>query len=187
VLQAAGDALLAVTAKLDTYAGRSRFTTWAVKFVLLATSMRLRRHAWRGRPVSSTTLRGHALTDTTTTSAQRHVEQLELLEDLRRAVGAALTNASARSSSAQPSRDPHRCPGRAPGLASQRDAAFTVMDEYAELLGGRRRRPRPFPDVAHPRAQTAPRARGPRGPRHRGRSTRLSGRSRLDHPRILPA
>src|SRR5689334_9415504 len=34
-MQAADDALLAILAKLDTFRGESRFTTWAYKFVLL--------------------------------------------------------------------------------------------------------------------------------------------------------
>ncbi|RAG31767.1 sigma-70 family RNA polymerase sigma factor, partial [Burkholderia multivorans] len=33
--QAADDALVAILAKLDTFRGESRFTTWAYKFVLL--------------------------------------------------------------------------------------------------------------------------------------------------------
>ncbi len=90
-LQAADDALVAVIAKLDTFAGRSRFTAWAIKFVLLETSVRLRRHAWRGRPVELDDDAWSRLADTTATSGQRQVEQLELLEDLQRAIGAALT------------------------------------------------------------------------------------------------
>jgi RNA polymerase sigma-70 factor (ECF subfamily) len=50
-LQAADDALLAVLAKLDDYRGASRFTTWAYKFALLETSVRLRRRAWQEREV----------------------------------------------------------------------------------------------------------------------------------------
>ena len=50
-LQAADDALVAVLAKLDTYRGASRFTTWAYKFALLEAGVRLRRRAWQGREV----------------------------------------------------------------------------------------------------------------------------------------
>jgi RNA polymerase sigma-70 factor (ECF subfamily) len=49
--QAAGDALVAILGKLDDYAGRSRFTTWAYKFVLLEVSRKAARHMWRGQPV----------------------------------------------------------------------------------------------------------------------------------------
>ena len=47
--QAADDAVVAVTAKLDGYRGASRFTTWAYAFAVLEVSVKLRRHAWRGR------------------------------------------------------------------------------------------------------------------------------------------
>jgi RNA polymerase sigma-70 factor (ECF subfamily) len=50
-LQAADDALVALLAKLDDYRGASRFTTWAYKFALLETSVRLRRRAWQEREV----------------------------------------------------------------------------------------------------------------------------------------
>ena len=43
--------LMAVLAKLDTYRGAARFTTWACKFAIFETSSRLRRHAWRQRKV----------------------------------------------------------------------------------------------------------------------------------------
>jgi RNA polymerase sigma-70 factor (ECF subfamily) len=45
--QAAGDALLAITNKLDQFRGESRFTTWAYKFVILEVSTKLGRHFWR--------------------------------------------------------------------------------------------------------------------------------------------
>jgi RNA polymerase sigma-70 factor, ECF subfamily len=47
--QAADDALVAVLAKLDTFRGDSRFTTWAYKFALLEAGVKLRRRAWEGR------------------------------------------------------------------------------------------------------------------------------------------
>jgi RNA polymerase sigma-70 factor (ECF subfamily) len=50
-VQAANDALMAVLAKLDTFRGAARFTTWACKFAIFETSSRLRRHAWRQRKV----------------------------------------------------------------------------------------------------------------------------------------
>lgn len=49
--QAADDALMAVTRKLDSYRGASRFTTWAYKFAVFEMSVKLRRHAWRGRTI----------------------------------------------------------------------------------------------------------------------------------------
>ena len=49
--QSAHDALVAVLAKLDTYRGLSRFSTWAYKFALLEAAVALRRRAWQGREV----------------------------------------------------------------------------------------------------------------------------------------
>ena len=50
--QAADDALTAILAKLDTFRGASRFTTWAYKFVLLEAGVKARRRAWQGREVA---------------------------------------------------------------------------------------------------------------------------------------
>ena len=50
--QAADDALLAILAKLHTYRGQSRFTTWAYKFALLEAAVKARRRAWQGREVA---------------------------------------------------------------------------------------------------------------------------------------
>ena len=49
--QAAHDALVAILAKLHTYRGQSRFTTWAYKFALLEAGVKARRRAWHGREV----------------------------------------------------------------------------------------------------------------------------------------
>jgi RNA polymerase sigma-70 factor, ECF subfamily len=49
VTQAAGDALVAVLAKLDHFRGESRFTTWAYKFALYEAAAKTRRRAWQGR------------------------------------------------------------------------------------------------------------------------------------------
>lgn len=51
--QAANDALLGVLARLDQFRGEARFTTWAAKFAIFELSSRLRRHAWRQRPLTS--------------------------------------------------------------------------------------------------------------------------------------
>jgi RNA polymerase sigma-70 factor, ECF subfamily len=90
-LQAANDALLAVTAKLDQFAGRSRFTSWAIKFAIFEVSTRLRRHAWRGRRVHLDELAWSRLADLKTPTAQRRAEHHELLMAVRRAVDEALT------------------------------------------------------------------------------------------------
>ena len=50
-LQAADDACVAVLARLDSFRGLSRFTTWAYKFALYEASVKARRRSWHGREV----------------------------------------------------------------------------------------------------------------------------------------
>ena len=49
--ESAHNALLRVLAKLDTFRGASRFTTWAYKFAILEAGAAVRRHAWQAREV----------------------------------------------------------------------------------------------------------------------------------------
>ena len=49
--QAADEALVVLLAKLPTFEGRSRFTTWAYKFAILQASTEVRRYAWKNREV----------------------------------------------------------------------------------------------------------------------------------------
>jgi RNA polymerase sigma-70 factor, ECF subfamily len=49
--QSADDALVALLRRLDSYEGRSRFTTWAYKFAVLTTSVAVRKLAWRSREI----------------------------------------------------------------------------------------------------------------------------------------
>jgi RNA polymerase sigma-70 factor, ECF subfamily len=49
--QAADDAMVAVLAKLSTFEGRSRFTTWAYKFAILQCATSVRQYAWQHRDV----------------------------------------------------------------------------------------------------------------------------------------
>jgi RNA polymerase sigma-70 factor, ECF subfamily len=48
---AADDALATLLGKLDSFEGRSRFTTWAYKFAILQASVEVRRQAWAGRGI----------------------------------------------------------------------------------------------------------------------------------------
>ena len=91
--QAADDAVVAVIGKLDGYRGASRFTTWAYGFAILEVSVKLRRHAWRGRsiPTADDDRLWDRLASDTTGSAQAHVESAQLLGALRRAVAEELT------------------------------------------------------------------------------------------------
>ena len=50
-VQAADDALVAVLTRLDSFRGASRFTTWAYKFAIYETSVKLRRRAWHNLEV----------------------------------------------------------------------------------------------------------------------------------------
>ena len=45
--QAAADAVLLITNRLDEFRGESRFTTWAYKFVVFEVSTKLGRHFWK--------------------------------------------------------------------------------------------------------------------------------------------
>ena len=90
--QAADDAVVAVTAKLDGYRGASRFTTWAYAFAIFEISVKLRRHAWRrGRiPTADDDATWDRLAESAGT-AQAKAESSELLSALRRAIAEELT------------------------------------------------------------------------------------------------
>jgi RNA polymerase sigma-70 factor (ECF subfamily) len=88
-VQSADDALVAILAKLDTFRGDSRFTTWAYKFALLEAAVKLRRRAWQGRelplePEAWSLLAGGG-------GADLEAEQSELLDAIRRAIESELT------------------------------------------------------------------------------------------------
>jgi RNA polymerase sigma-70 factor, ECF subfamily len=89
-VQAANDALMAVLAKLDTYRGAARFTTWACKFAIFEASTRLRRHAWRERKIELDDTVWDRLPDTAL-PILRQMENDQLMADLRRAVDERLT------------------------------------------------------------------------------------------------
>ena len=90
--QAAGDALVAVTSKLDDFRGASRFTTWAYKFVVFEISVKLRRHPWRGRTIP--TADDDPVWDRLAEDprqADSRLESLDLVHALRQAVERELT------------------------------------------------------------------------------------------------
>jgi len=89
-VQAASDALMAVLARLDTYRGLARFTTWACKFAIVETSSRLRRHAWRERKVELDETIWDRLPDRAPAALQR-IESDQLMAALHRAVHETLT------------------------------------------------------------------------------------------------
>jgi RNA polymerase sigma-70 factor, ECF subfamily len=89
-LEAADDALVSIVRKLDDFRGASRFTTWAYKFALYETAVKLRRREWQGRelPLEPESWTAFSATGPT---PYRAVEQRELLAELGRAVGDVLT------------------------------------------------------------------------------------------------
>jgi RNA polymerase sigma-70 factor, ECF subfamily len=88
--QAADDACVAVLAKLPTFRGQSRFTTWAYKFALLEAGVKARRRAWQGReaPMADD---GWALLADARHGPGADAETAELLAAVRVAIDAALT------------------------------------------------------------------------------------------------
>ncbi|GAA6525342.1 sigma-70 family RNA polymerase sigma factor [Intrasporangium sp. DVR] len=82
---AADDALTTLLAKLGTFEGRSRFTTWAYKFAIFQTANEVRRHAWSAREVE---LRDD---DVTTPGPEEIAEATDLAEAVRAAMQVALT------------------------------------------------------------------------------------------------
>jgi RNA polymerase sigma-70 factor (ECF subfamily) len=88
--QAADDALAQILAKLHTFRGASRFTTWAYKFVLLEAGVKARRRAWHGHEVVLDDDSWRRLADTAP-SAQQSAEDGELLRALVDAIDTGLT------------------------------------------------------------------------------------------------
>ena len=89
-IQAVDDAVMAVLAKLDSYRGAARFTTWACKFAIVETSSRLRRHAWRQRKVELDETIWDRLADAAIPVLQR-LENDQLVVALHRAIDDHLT------------------------------------------------------------------------------------------------
>jgi RNA polymerase sigma-70 factor, ECF subfamily len=88
--QSADDALVAVLAKLGTFEGRSRFTTWAYKFALLETAVKLRRRPWQGRELPLEPEQWPLIADDRS-SPSADAEQRELLRAVRDAIDETLT------------------------------------------------------------------------------------------------
>lgn len=86
--QSADEAMTAVLAKLDTFEGRSRFTTWAYKFAILQAASDVRRAGWREREVPLNDI--GPMCDTGTTPTE-HVEAADLADALTAAMATALT------------------------------------------------------------------------------------------------
>jgi RNA polymerase sigma-70 factor (ECF subfamily) len=89
--QAAGDAMLAILAKLGDFRGESRFITWAYRFVILEVSGKLGRHYWRNPPVALDAGQWERLPDRFGIDPARHAESAGILAEVRRVVDDELT------------------------------------------------------------------------------------------------
>ena len=90
-VQAADDALVAILAKLHTYRGNSRFTTWAYKFALLEAAVKLRKRPWHGRELPLEADEWVELHDDGRGSPAGQAEAAELIHAVRDAIAEALT------------------------------------------------------------------------------------------------
>jgi RNA polymerase sigma-70 factor (ECF subfamily) len=88
--QSADDALVAILRKLGDFRGDSRFTTWAYKFALYETAVKLRRRAWQDRELP---LEPNAWPDfaSQALSPYEHAAEGELLDALRTAIAERLS------------------------------------------------------------------------------------------------
>jgi RNA polymerase sigma-70 factor, ECF subfamily len=89
--QAAADAMLAILAKLGTFRGESRFTTWAYRFVVLEVSHKLGRHYWRTAPRPLDEEQWDALPDRLGVDPHEQAEARQLAAQVRAAVDEHLT------------------------------------------------------------------------------------------------
>ena len=94
--QAADDALVAITSKLNRFRGDSRFTTWAYKFVILEVSAKLGRHYLRNAPVQAADDAWDRIPDRFGADPAQHAETRELAQALRRAVTESLSERQRR-------------------------------------------------------------------------------------------
>ena len=90
--QATADALVSIVAKLETFRGESRFTTWACKFVLLEVANKLGRHFWRNAPVCDDDAPWDRLPDRFGLDPAHEAEWRGMVESLRRAISTVLTD-----------------------------------------------------------------------------------------------
>jgi RNA polymerase sigma-70 factor (ECF subfamily) len=84
--QAAADAMMAITSKLPTFRGESRFSTWAYRFVVLEVSTKIGRHFWREFGVSFDEQNWDRLPDRFGLNPAHEAEGRELAAAVRSAV-----------------------------------------------------------------------------------------------------
>jgi RNA polymerase sigma-70 factor (ECF subfamily) len=86
--QAADEALMALLAKLHTFEGRSRFTTWAYKFAVLQAATAVRTLAWQDREIH---LDGLELLADGQPGPGQYAEAADLADAVRSALATALS------------------------------------------------------------------------------------------------
>jgi RNA polymerase sigma-70 factor, ECF subfamily len=84
--QSAGDALVAILAKLSDFRGESRFTTWAYKFALYEAATKVRKRSWQGREITLTAEAWPLIADDHQRTAQQSVETTDRLTALHEAI-----------------------------------------------------------------------------------------------------
>ncbi len=89
-MQAADDALMLVLDKLDTFEGRSRFTTWAYKFAIYEAGVKTRRRSWQDREVTLEDASWSLIPDSSS-GPEAAAEERELLLALQAGIATALT------------------------------------------------------------------------------------------------
>ena len=90
VQDSASDALVSILARLDDFRGLSKFTTWAYKFAILETAVKLRRRAWQDREIPRSSESWELLADARQ-SPEADAEQGELLRAVGDAMATVLT------------------------------------------------------------------------------------------------
>jgi RNA polymerase sigma-70 factor (ECF subfamily) len=85
---AADEATVSVLARLGTFEGRSKFTTWAYKFGILHAGVEARRVAWRGREIDLGSIPEPSATGPT---PETHAEGRAHAQAVRRGLDEALT------------------------------------------------------------------------------------------------
>ena len=89
--QAAADAAVLITRRVDEFRGESRFTTWAYKFVIFEVSNKLGRHFWKHPRTSAEIPDWEQLPDRFGWSPPEAAESRALVEALRATVETCLT------------------------------------------------------------------------------------------------
>jgi RNA polymerase sigma-70 factor (ECF subfamily) len=89
--QAAADALVAITRKVEEFRGESRFTTWAYKFVIFEVSTKMARHFWRTPAVAMEAADWDRLPDRFGLDPAEASEWRGLVEVIHRSVDEVLT------------------------------------------------------------------------------------------------